>query len=248
MLISKTIDGALRLIGVLAAGEEANPEEHADGLERINSLIESFNLQSLLISYTKQVVLPALPIAKAKITIGKELTNDYVQVAPIEIIQAFFRDAGGMDYPIRLWSIDQWSRLVNKSIVARPTNYFVQYGNDNGMRSLELQFNTIPYPTDELHLMARMPYIGATGSYLPTDDIEWDYGFERMIRYNLAVELAPEYGIVDIPQIVIQTALTTLNEVKQSNYEPLAMEVDRGLLKRSKYYNNLAGINSGWAW
>jgi len=247
MLISRTIDGALRLIGVLAAGEEAHPEEHQDGLERLIGLVESFNLQSLLVSYTKQLTLLPLPSAKAKITIGTEVGNDYVQVAPIEIIQAFFRDAGGMDYPIRPMPIDQWARMVNKSIVARPTNYFVQYGNINGDRGVEIQFNTIPYPTDELHLMARMPFVASVGDYKTTDDIAWDYGFERMLRYHLSIDLAPEYGVQVRPEVAA-IAAQAMEQIKQYNYSPLALEVDRGLLKRSKYYNNLAGINSGWAW
>ncbi len=248
MLISKTIDGALRLIGVLASGEEASPEEHADGLERLNGLIDSFNTQSLLVSYTKQITLDPLPSAKAKILIGTEVGNDYVQTAPIEIVQAFFRDAGGMDYPLRPMPMDQWARMVNKSIVTRPNNYYVQYGNDYGPKGVEIQFNTIPYPTDVLHIMGRMPYIGITGEYLATDDIDWDYGFERMLRYNLALELASEYGVMKPHPVVVAKAEESLNQIKQANYSPLASEVDRGLLKRSKYYNNLAGINSGWAW
>ena len=242
MLISKTINGALRLIGVLAAGEEASPEEHKDGLETLNSLIDSFNTQQLLVSYTQEkVYTPPVGGWKSMVTIGNGIQFDYNETAPIDIYGMWLRDAAGMDYPVRPMTMESWIGMVNKSIVARPSMYIAQFGPDT---SVEIQFNTIPYATDEMHIMARMPF---KGGYLPTDDINWDYGFERMLRYNLAVELAPEYGVMP-SQLVLANAQTSIEDIKQNNYRPLANEVDRALMKRSQYYNNLAGINSGWAW
>lgn len=245
MLIKKTIDGALRLIGVLAAGEEASADEHADGLERLNGLIDSFNTHSLLVSYISHNVYPA-PIVgwKSKINFGIGPSFDFDGVAPIRITSAFFRDGGGIDSPITLNSIEQWSGISNKSVLATPSNYFVQYGPDKNM---EIQFDSIPLNTDVLHLMCRMPFVAASGTYLPTDDINWDYGFERMLRYNLAVELASEYG-QQIPQAVAILAQKSLSDIKQSNYQPIALEVDGGLTGGTANINLTAAITSGWNW
>lgn len=246
MLIKKTIDGALRLIGVLAAGEEASPEEHADALDRLIGLIDSFNTNNLLVSYISQkTYAPPVLGWKSNITIGLNPTLDYNEIAPIEVLTAFFRDSSGIDSPLALMSIDQWSSQTNKAIVASPSSYFVQYGPD---KHTEIQFDTIPSGNDVLHLMCRVPFVAASGIYLPTDNIEWDYGFERMLRYHLAIELAPEYGVSVRPEVAV-VALTAMSDIKQSNYSPSALEVDIALRSSGgSSVNLIAGITSGWNW
>jgi len=245
MLIKKTIDGALRLIGVLAAGEEASSDEHEDGLERLNGLIDSFNTQSLLVSYISHNIYSAPTLGwKSNITFGIGTSFDFNVVAPIQITSAFFRYNSGIDRILKLNSLDQWAGISNKYIITTPSNYFVQYGPD---KSMEIQFDSIPLNTDVLHIMCRMPFVAASGMYLPTDDINWDYGFERMLRYNLAVELSSEYG-QQISPIVASIAQKSLRDIKQSNYQPIALKVDSGLTNRTANINLTAALSSGWNW
>jgi hypothetical protein len=235
MLISSTINGALRLIGVLAAGEEASPEEHKDALERLNGMIEGFNIQNLTVSYLQEKTYDAPSSGwTSRITIGNITGNTYIETAPISIASAFFRDVSGTDFPLLPMGENQWSAINYKNVVAIPTRYFEVY---HGV-TLDLQFDTIPMDGYVLHLMVKLPYVG---NYLPTDNITWDYGFEEMLRYQLAVRLAPEYG-VQLRQEVAVIAMELMKNIKNRNATNIFLNVDNGLQNKTHGYYN---INSG---
>lgn len=59
-------------------------------------------------------------------------------------------------------------------------------------------------------------------------------GYAKAIRYNLAVELAPEMGI-DVPPEVMRIAMLSLGDLKRANFQPLEARFDRGLVGRGGY-------------
>jgi hypothetical protein len=228
MKISNTINGSLRLIGVLAAGEDASQTEHEDALERMNGMIDGFNIQDLTISYLQHKFY-AEPIGgwKSNITIGVNtltVINDYNQVAPVSISSAFFRDLGGIDFKMSPMGINEWADMVYKNITAPPKKYFANYHGHN----LSLQFDVIPYQSYTLHLMCKTPYVGG---YSPTDNIDWDFGFEEMLRYQLAVRLAAEYGVQIRPEIAM-LADNLMRNIKRRNQVETISPVDIGLQSR----------------
>lgn len=236
MLLSSTINGALRLIGVLAAGEEASPQEHADALDVFNGMIDGFNIEGLTISTLQNKSYPKPTDGwKSSITIGTALTNDYIEVAPMEIHNAFFRDVSGVDYKITPMGVNEWSDMVWKAIVAPPLKYYANYHGHN----LTLQFDTIPYETFTLHLISKIPY---SGNYTSTDSIDWDMGFEPMLRYQLAVRLSAEYG-VQLRQDVVVMAMDLMKKIKRRNAVPETLNVDIGLQNRRQqgYYHIESG-------
>jgi hypothetical protein len=236
MLLSSTLNGALRLIGVLAAGEEASAVEARDALDVFNGMIDGFNIDGLTIStlQDKSYVKPLLGW-KSAITIGSDVSNDYVETAPMEIHNAFFRDVSGVDYKINPMGVNEWSDMVWKAIVAPPLKYFANYHGNN----LTLQFDTIPYDTFTLHLICKAPY---SVNYAATDDIEWDMGFEPMLRYQLAVRLSAEYG-VQLRQDVVVMAMDLMRKIKRRNTVSEVLSVDIGLQnsRQQGYYHIESG-------
>ena len=235
MLISKTIDGALRLIGVLAAGEEASPTEHEDALERLNGMIDGFNISGLTVSLLQnRAYSPPIAGWTSKITIGLDVANTFNEVAPIDITSAFFRDTGGVDFKMVSMGINEWADMAYKAITAPPTKYYANYYGHN----VSLQFDVIPWQTYTLHLICKTPYVN---TFLPTDNIDWDYGFEEMLRYQLAVRLAPEYGVMLRPDIA-GLALNLMSNIKRRNRINDTMVVDAGL--QSKISKGIFHIGS----
>lgn len=238
MLLTDTINGSLRLIGVLAAGEEASPVEHKDALDRFNGMIDSFNIQNLTVSYMQEKVYPT-PLSgwTSKVTIGADINNIFVETAPMSIQSAFFRDAAGVDFKMTPMGINEWADMVWKNIVAPPLKYYENYYGHN----LSIQFDTVPFSSYTLHLLCKVPY---TGNYKPTDDIDWDYGFEEMLRYQLAVRLAPEYG-VQLRQDVVMMAEMLMKNIKKRNAISKTLNVDVGLQQsnqRMGYYDIISGV------
>ena len=238
MLITKTINGSLRLLGVLSSGEDAQATEHEDALEVFNSMIDGFNVSGLAVSYLQHIAYTQ-PLSgwKSNITIGVDtptLIHDFNQPAPSSITSAFFRDTGGIDFKMTPMGLNEWSDMVYKAIVAPPRKYYENYYG----HTLSLQFDTIPYPLYTLHLVCKIPY---TGNYKATDDITWDYGFEEMLRYQLAVRLAAEYGVQLRPEVAMGAAKLMAN-IKNRNSVGAVLNTDVGL--QSKIYKGFYHIGS----
>lgn len=238
MLLSKTLDGALRLLGVLAAGEEASATEHEDALDRLNGMIDGFNIQNFTVSHLQEKVYHTPPAGwTSKVTIGSDADNIFVETAPMSIQAAFFRDAAGVDFKMAPMGINEWADMVWKNIVAPPLKYYENYYGHN----VALQFDVIPYSSYTLHLICKLPY---AGNYKPTDNIDWDYGFEEMLRYQLAVRLAPEYGVALRPDVAMG-AQNLMQNIKRKNATSKTINVDVGLQqgrKRMGYYDIISGV------
>lgn len=62
-----------------------------------------------------------------------------------------------------------------------------------------------------------------------TTDINFPKGYERALKYALAVELAPEYQ-VSAGQDVIALAIAAKASLKRTNKRPLTLQIDPGAL------------------
>ena len=229
MLISKTINSALRILGVLSEEEEATPAQAQDAVNSLNGMIEAFTNESLIIphneikSYTK----PVGGWSNA-VTIGSGEQID--ETAPTEILTAFFRDAGGSDFQLKPFSFNQWADIRTKNTIARPISFFYE----TNIRSIKIYFDTIPYAEDTLKLVAKMPF---DTIYKVTDDVAWDYGYERMIRYNLAIELASEYGS-SLNDSLVAIATNSKAHIKRMNASIPMLNMDIALQnRRSRRYD-----------
>ena len=173
----------------------------------------------------------------SKVTIGADINNIFVETAPMSIQSAFFRDAAGVDFKMIPMGINEWADMVWKNIVAPPLKYYENYYGHN----LAIQFDTVPFSSYTLHLLCKVPY---AGNYKPTDNIDWDYGFEEMLRYQLAVRLAPEYG-VQLRQDVVMMAEMLMKNIKKRNAISKTLNVDVGLQQsnqRMGYYDIISGV------
>ena len=106
MLISKTIDGALRKIGVLTAQDEASPADHQLGLDTLNRIIDAYNAENLVVTHLQDIQLSAPTSGwSSSITIGPSLDID--MVAPSQI-DGLFWSQGGTSYKSDVMSYSQW--------------------------------------------------------------------------------------------------------------------------------------------
>ena len=159
------------------------------------------------------------------VTIGAGMTID--EQAPIEIQAAFFRQ-GEVDYPMDEMSANQWASIAYKNVKTIPNKYYLQKMDGN---TIKISFDTIPQDGLILHLIAKRPYTGKNSAgtdYLATDDINWSYGFEKMLMSRLAIELAPSYEVTASPELVGK-AQESEGIVKAHNYVPLTLKADTGL-------------------
>jgi len=226
MKIGNTINDALILLGVKAPTEEATPEDHEFGLRMLNRIVDQYSLQGKLITHTEAIRVKK-PYSKCcehkwknPITIGH--FRDVNMTPPINITEVYFYQ-DEVKYCLKSMTENQ---LCNNQTIGIPSRYHIQKTTENDLR---IYFDCIPMENLELELMAQMPFNGSTyngEAFKADDDIHWDYGYEKMILYRLAVELAPSYGVEAQPTIK-QLAQEAEDIVKRYNSKPNILKLNR---------------------
>lgn len=246
MLITNTINDALVEIGVINPINEATPEDHEYGLRTLNRIIDSYNTQNLLITYLEDITyeMPTVNnecettdpddlVARAwtsVIEIGhcKQINSQ----APVDIQGLFWRQ-GGADYDSIAMTFNEWKAIGWKEASTIPSRHYVQRADGN---NIKIHFDRLPLDGLELHLMAKMPYTGKNSignEYLPTDDIQWNFGFEKTLMLRLAVELCSSYGIEPAPSLTGR-AMEAENYLKAHNYQPRTLRTGVGFGRKGR--------------
>ena len=227
------ITGALRLIGVVAEGESPSPESAADALSAMNQMIESWNTERLSVFATEDQVFswPATEISR---TLGP--TGDFVGNRPILVDDAtYFKDPStGVSYGIKLINQQQYNGIALKTV--RSTYPQVMWVN---MTYPDVEMYIYPVPTRvlEFHIVSveqlSRPAILATNLTFPP-------GYLRAFRYNLACELAPEFGVEPSRQVQ-RIAMTSKRNLKRINNPDDLMSIPYPIVGNRQRYNIFAG-------
>ena len=227
------ITGALRLIGVVAEGESPSPESAADALSAMNQMIESWNTERLSVFATEDQVFswPATEISR---TLGP--TGDFVGNRPILVDDAtYFKDPStGVSYGIKLNNQQQYNGIALKTV--RSTYPQVMWVN---MTYPDVEMYIYPVPTRvlEFHIVSveqlSRPAILATNLTFPP-------GYLRAFRYNLACELAPEFGVEPSRQVQ-RIAMTSKRNLKRINNPDDLMSIPYPIVGNRQRYNIYAG-------
>lgn len=227
------ITGALRLIGVVAEGESPSPESAADALSAMNQMIESWNTERLAVFATEDQIFswPATEISR---TLGP--TGDFVGNRPILVDDAtYFKDPStGVSYGIKLINQQQYNGIALKTV--RSTYPQVMWVN---MTYPDVEMYIYPVPTRvlEFHIVSveqlSRPAILATNLTFPP-------GYLRAFRYNLACELAPEFGVEPSRQVQ-RIAMTSKRNLKRINNPDDLMSIPYPIVGNRQRYNIYAG-------
>jgi len=226
------ITGALRLIGVVAEGESPSPESAADALSAMNQMIESWNTERLSVFSTQDQIFswPATEISR---TMGP--TGDFVGNRPILVDDAtYFKDPStGVSYGIKLINQQQYDGIALKTV--RSTYPQVMWVNMT-YPDIELYIYPVPTRVLEFHFISveelAQPAILATNLTFPP-------GYLRAFRYNLACELAPEFGVEPSRQVQ-RIAMTSKRNLKRINNPDDIMSIPYSIVGTRQRYNIFA--------
>ena len=224
----------MQLNGSVASGANPTADEFADGLLALNDMLNAWATEKLTI-YTELRQTKVLTANTQTYTIG---SGGSINVArPLWIHNAGVIPSGQTN-EIRLDMIsdDEWAKVAIKSLTSTfPTTIFYDYGfNSSGYGTI----NVWPIPTTAPTLVLYLPQ-AITAFADGTTTYSFPPGYERMLRYNLAVELAAEFGVSPSPE-VMAIAVQSKANVKRANIRIETLDVDGGLLPspgKSTVYN-----------
>ena len=235
--IGGLIRGAMRKVGILAAGEPLSAEEGQDALEAFQIMLDSWSTESLLIPVNSEIIVNLSPDS-ANYTIGKFKGANPCEKPPathtetprpIEFLSAFIRDGSGADYPQEMIDSDTYGAVSRKVNSSRPSRFYLQ----KGWPLNTIKFEALPFAAENLHIEALLPLTSLLKGDCLQEEIDLPEGYHKALLYNLALELAPEWG-QDISQIVAREATTSKKHIKRNNYQSSLMRTDRAVATRAK--------------
>jgi hypothetical protein len=230
---SDQIYGALRLIGQLAEGESPSAETANDALVALNQMIDSWNTEHLMI-YSTQSQIFTWPAGQISRTLGPG--GDFDGNRPVMLDDStYFRDPGtNVSYGIKIINQQQYDGIAVKTV-------------------------TSTYP-QVIWLNMDMPYINMYVYPVPIRDLEWHFvspyeltqpvslsttlvfppGYMRAFRYNLACELAPEFGVE--PSLQVQRiAMASKRNLKRTNNGLDLMSMPYSIVSTRQRFNVYSG-------
>lgn len=220
------ITSAMRKAGVLTKGETPSADEAADGLEMLNDLLASISNDSMTV-YARALNNFTLSGGVSTYTIGTGATFNTSR--PIKIISAYVR-SGGVDYPLFIINDEEFATISMKSTSGIPE--FLNFTNEFPTATIKLY--PVPSTGYEIFILSEKQLT----SFALSDTVELPAGWRRMLIYNLAIELAPEYGQPASAE-VIQIAKDSKAEIRTAIMYAKSMEWDSGV-------NTVGNIYSGW--
>lgn len=226
--------GSLRKLGVLASGEAASANEAADALSTLNNILDGWSIESLIVNAKIREEFALIP-NQSLYTMGPG--GNFNTTRPQMIEEAMVKETvsgQSSELPIDIINLDEWARIIVKTTQSSlPLKLFAE-----GAFPLE-RINIWPIPTvaNSLVLWSWKPLTAFSSI---DDDVSLPPAYEKALIYNLAVELAPEYGKLP-DQLVMAIAADSKGNIKRMNTKPLLLDCDAGLLARTKSFNWLRG-------
>ena len=227
------IYGSLRLIGVLAEGETPSSETAQDALTAMNQMIDSWNTERLAVFSTQDQIVTWPPYTQSR-TMGP--TGDIVALRPVLVDDAtYFRDpANGISYGLKLINQQQYNGIAVKTVTSTyPQVMWVNMTYPN----IEMYVYPVPTKVLEFHIVS-VQELSAPAT-LGTD-LAFPPGYLRAFRYNLACELAPEFGVEPSRQVQ-RIAMTSKRNLKRINNPDDIMALPYSIVATRQRFNIFAG-------
>ena len=227
------INGALRLLGVLAEGETPSAATSQDALFALNQMIDSWGTEKLSTFTTQEQVFSWLPGFISR-TLGP--SGDFVGDRPVLMDDAtYFVDAStGISYGIKIINQQQYDGIAVKTVTS--TFPQVMWINTN-YPNIDMHIYPVPTKVLEWHFISAaqltQPATIATPLYFPP-------GYMRAFRYNLACEIAPEFG-VEPSGTVGRIAMASKRNLKRINNPDDIMSIPYAIVSTRQRFNIFAG-------
>ena len=227
------INGALRLLGVLAESETPSAATSQDALFTLNQMIDSWSTERLSTFNTVDQIF-LWPVDIINRTLGP--SGDFVGARPVLLDDAtYYRDPStNVSFGIKMINQQQYNGIAVKTVTS--TYPQVMFTN---MTFPNITMTIYPKPTRELewHFVSAQvlaePATLATNLYFPP-------GYMRAFRYNLACELAPEFG-EEPSQQVSRIAMTSKRNIHRINNPDDIMSVPYALVSNRQRFNIYSG-------
>lgn len=208
---------ALRVIGVLDKSEAPTADEMNDCLQALNFLVDNWSARSLLQQALATQSFP-LVASQQSYTIG--VGGNFVTTgAPIKIVSAYYTDSSNIKYPLDIVTQTLFDSYQDSQIVsARPGQLFYdppQNQSASQLGTIKLYYTPDASSAYTLTMNMQIPFTEFTAL---TSAWTFPPSYLRAFKFNLALEIAPEFGAVPTKEIIeiADESLETLEAVNST--------------------------------
>jgi hypothetical protein len=225
------IKRAHRLIGVYSLGESPSSDEVADGLAALNSMVEGWSNEKLMVYVATQDTITLIP-NQASYTVGP--SGSTISVRPQDIDVSTNLVWNGVTYPLAVASLQEYNSIKLKTLATTlPSVIWMNPTYPNATVTL--------YPVPTLAMTLNLWSWKPLGTFASaTDTVSFPPGYDDALAFNLACDLAPEHN-VQIPQQVAKRAITSKKLIKRTNFEPITLQFD-GNIPQGGRFNIYTGL------
>lgn len=215
------IYGSLRLLDVIAEGETPSAQAQTDAFNILGDMLDDWSNQSLLRFPPIVENFNYVP-GQQSYQMGTNGTPDFSTPRPQAIEQALTQIVGtnpANQIPIEIVNQQQWADIVVKTVQSSlPLKLWIQ----DTFPNMTLNFWPVPNIANQVVLFSHKPFTAIANV---TSTISFPPGWAKALRYNLAIELAPEYGRSP-SETVVAMAIESKAGIKRQNTKPLLMKTD----------------------
>ncbi len=221
------VSGSLVDIGVLAAGETPVAADADGALAALNDLIDQWRTERMTIPFVTRTE-KTLTANDGQYTVGTGGDFNILWPSIINDVRLLLTDpTPDFELPLIKLTDDAYAGIPEKALTAPyPTSWYYNPTFASGLGTIDFW----PVPTlSTLKAVMYTPTAVTAFSALSTT-ITLPPAWARMLRKNLALEIAPSYKIQPEP-ILIQQALASMAAVKRSNFRMEDMSMPAGYLQ-----------------
>lgn len=226
---NEIITESLRIIGAIASNETPSSSELADGLVKLNDMLDIFSTEDLVVPGITRELFTCTPSQQIH-TLGSG--GDFDTTRPLEVKKVVYQDPSNSNYelPIRIRQMEEYAGIASKQTTSEiPESVYI----DNAYPLMNLYF--WPIPSEAIKVILWTDKViqnfatGATSMSLPP-------GYSAMLKYNLAQFLAPEYGLSLSPEAA-SVAMQSKANIKRQNKRPRYLRSDATMAVANKPYD-----------
>jgi len=225
------IKRSLRMLGVLGTGITLEPEQANDGLEALNSMLDSWSTDRL---HVYEILEEEFPLVSGVQTYTIGPGGDFDTVRPSRIEGGYCSNFGS-DYTFQIIDVNEWNSINYKNVGGTWPSV-LKYDAIMPLGRISLfpipQGGTITLNT--FKMLQSFPDLTTVVS-LPA-------GYERAIASNLAIEVAPEYQKTVSAELA-KIARDSKANIQRINLTAPVLDLDAAISNRAVGGNILSGFH-----
>jgi len=203
------INAALRLIGVLAEGETPSSEASSDSLGALNQMLDSWSIERLAVYTTNDHVFN-WPAGTASLTLGPSGTITGARPIQVDDSSYFKEPASGLSCGIKLITQQQYNDIALKTAESDSPHVLMVRPD---YPDITMLVHPVPNRVLEFHIIS-VEHLAQPASL--ATELLFPPGYVRAFKYNLACEIAPEFGVEPSPTIQ-RIAMVSKRNLKRVN-------------------------------